>query len=121
LKKIYDVRVVAIGSSVEDFIKEKMVVIFGEQAPKELHDIAVLHTGGILEADIEAGDTLSVDGEEFKVTAVGNVANQTMRDLGHATLNFNGEEQPDLPGTICIEERPLPDFKESSTITFIRK
>jgi PTS system glucitol/sorbitol-specific IIA component len=121
LKTIYEVNVVSIGNSVEDFIKEKMVVIFGEEAPKELHDIAVLHSGGNLLEEIMAGDTLSIDGVQFKVTAVGNVANQTIRDLGHATLNFNGSEQPDLPGTICIEDKPLPAIKPSSTIAFFRK
>ncbi len=46
--------------------------------------------------------------EAFKIVAVGDVANSNLENLGHVILKFNGETEPELPGDVCLEARPLP-------------
>ncbi|HHW02163.1 MAG TPA: hypothetical protein GXX35_05065 [Thermoanaerobacterales bacterium] len=36
------------------------------------------------------------------ITAVGDVANKNLKDLGHVVLNFNGNTTPELPGYIHL-------------------
>lgn len=79
------------------------IVIFNENAPEELAEIAILHTIAPLTADPVVGDTFSICGKEYKITAIGNEALHTLRTLGHCTLNFKGSSTPELPGCIMLK------------------
>ncbi|GAA3316617.1 hypothetical protein GCM10020331_013130 [Ectobacillus funiculus] len=106
MKTIYQSKVVEVGAQVSLFFwKKKMLVLFNDSAPSDLRDIAVVHQACPLEDDIAVGDELVIDDQAFKVTFVGAKANQTMKELGHSTLAFNGAKEADLPGTICLEEK----------------
>ncbi|MGH2816600.1 MAG: PTS glucitol/sorbitol transporter subunit IIA, partial [Actinomycetota bacterium] len=50
-----------------------------------------------------------IDDKAFRVTAVGEVANDNMVNLGHMDLKANGATEAPLPGDICLEELPLPE------------
>ncbi len=45
MKKIYSTIVKDLGPMAEDFIGEKMIILFNENAPAELAEFCVLHTG----------------------------------------------------------------------------
>ncbi len=94
---------------------------FGANAPEELHEFSVIHDGTTLEADLEPGDFVSLDGEEFKILAVGEIANQNFRNLGHLVLKFNGETVVDLPGDVCVEAKPLALLHPGSKIEIFSK
>lgn len=117
---IFEVRATQIGDLVEQFAQEKMLILFDEVAPKELHDVVVLHTDRSNAGDVQVGDQLVIDGEAFPIYVVGEKANQTMQELGHVTFKFIGEKE-DLPGTICVEEKPIPLIKPGSLIQIIRE
>ena len=118
MKTIYQSKVVEVGAQVSLFLEEKMLVLFNDSAPSDLRDIAVVHQACPLEDDIAVGDELVIDDQSFKVTFVGAKANQTMKELGHSTLAFNGAKEADLPGTICLEEKVIPSIDVSSQIIF---
>ena len=118
MKTIYQSKVVEVGAQVSLFLEEKMLVLFNDSAPSDLRDIAVVHQACPLEDDIAVGDELVIDDQAFKVTFVGAKANQTMKELGHSTLAFNGAKEADLPGTICLEEKAIPSIDVSSQIIF---
>lgn len=42
------------------------------------------------------------------VTAVGEVAEQNLRELGHITLRFDGHREAEFPGTVHVAG-PVPD------------
>ena len=46
--------------------------------------------------------------DAFTVLAVGDVANNNLENLGHLILKFNGETEPEMPGDVCLENKPLP-------------
>lgn len=94
------------------------LVIFNENAPEELKEISVLHTIEQLNEDPAAGDTLILCGKTYDITAVGEEAKQTLRQLGHCTLSFQGGSEPERPGCIMLEGEPFTaaDVKVGGTI-----
>lgn len=118
LETIYQSTVLEIGEDVEMFLEEKMIIIFNESAPKDLREIAIIHEISPLQGKIEVGDELAFGNQAYKVTFVGDKVNETMEELGHCTIAFNGKDYVDLPGTLCVEEKEMPDVSISTTITF---
>lgn len=104
----YEATVSAVGPLVGEFLASGIVVLFGEGAPAELAEFAVLHHGGRLMGRITKNDTVSFDGMRFRILAVGDIANENLGNLGHLVLKFNGRETPELPGDVCVEAKPLP-------------
>lgn len=116
--KKYDVMVTKIGELVEEFIGQNIIILFNENAPLELQDISVLHTGGELLDDIKAGDRLSIGERVYTITAVGEVVNKNVRRMGHTCLKFDGKTSPELPGDIHLkgDQQPVVNLGESIII-----
>lgn len=106
----------AVGPLTQEFVEAGVLVFFGPEAPEELRDFAILHVGGALASDVEVGDQLCIDGEAFRIFAVGEVANQNLRSLGHFVVKFNGQAVAEMPGDICAEARPLPPIQPGSVV-----
>lgn len=104
----YEAVVTEIGPLVSEFTEAGVLVFFGDQAPEELREFAILHDGKKLAADVVPGDLICLDDDQFRVLAVGEVANQNLSALGHFIVKFNGESTPEMPGDICAESRPVP-------------
>ncbi|MCI2257272.1 PTS glucitol/sorbitol transporter subunit IIA [Domibacillus sp. PGB-M46] len=121
LKTIYQSTVTGLGVDVEMFAEEKMLILFNESAPKDLRDIAVSHTVVSLEGTIEAGDILSFDDQSYEITFVGGKVNETVSELGHCTIAFNGADHADLPGTMCVEEKAMPVITVSTKLSINKK
>lgn len=117
-KTIYQSTVTEIGPDVELFLDEKMMILFNDSAPKDLRDIAVIHNIAPLEGKIEVGDELAFDDQTYRITFVGDKVNETVEELGHCTIAFNGADHADLPGTLCVEAKELPTIAVATTITF---
>ena len=116
---IYENQVKAQGGCVHDFDEEKILIVFGDNAPEELADYCYTITVKPLNGSIKPGQTLKIDDNTYKITAVGWEAPQTLVGLGHCTFKFNGASEPDQPGTICVTDAPLPFVKVGSTIQII--
>lgn len=121
LKTIYQSTVTELGADVEMFAEEKMLILFNESAPKDLRDIAVSHAVVSLEGTIEAGDILSFDDQSYEITFVGGKVNETVSELGHCTIAFNGADHADLPGTMCVEEKAMPVITVSTKLSISKK
>lgn len=95
------------------------VIIFNEDAPPELADLSILHTKSQLLHDPAPGDMMFLAGKMFTITAVGDEAKSTLRDLGHCTLSFKGGSEPERPGCIMLEgdeKLQASDIKVGATI-----
>ncbi|WP_422445191.1 PTS glucitol/sorbitol transporter subunit IIA [Thermoanaerobacterium sp. DL9XJH110] len=116
--KKYEATVTAIGELVEEFLSQRIMVLFNKNAPLELQDISVLHTGGELLEDVRVGDNLSIGDRRYTVTAVGDVANKNIRRMGHTCLKFDGRTSPELPGDIHLkgDEPPRVNLGEKIII-----
>jgi PTS system glucitol/sorbitol-specific IIA component len=103
-----------IGPQVPEFLPHGILIFFGPQAPAELREVSLVHSGATLQGAIEVGDWLcfrepSDDGGEvgrvftYRVTAVGEVASANLAELGHLVVHFDGAAEAALPGTISVE------------------
>ncbi|BEU86574.1 PTS glucitol/sorbitol transporter subunit IIA [Selenomonas sp. TAMA-11512] len=117
MQKIYSTNVVELGPLVTDFMGEKMVILFNENAPAELRDYCVLHRDGNLTDIVAAGDTLRYAGEDFKIVFVGSEVQKNLKDLGHITLRFNGNADGEsLEGSLYVEDKPIPSIQVGDTV-----
>ena len=105
----YATTVTAVGEQVPEFIGQGLLIWFAEGAPEELHFFTVLHRPTVTAGGVQPGDVVRIDDKAFRVTAVGEVANENMVNLGHMDLKANGAVEAPLPGDICLEELPLPE------------
>lgn len=116
---IFSTTIKEIGPDANDFLNEGMLVLFGMDAPPELRPFCFLINLGNINDKIEMGNFLIIDDVKFKVTAVGNQVEKNLRDLGHITINFNGEKDAELAGTLYVENREIPTISVGSKISIV--
>lgn len=114
MKYIYRTEITEIGPDVGEMLDVAGILItFEDGAPPELAEISVLHKHTDQREEPPApGDTVAIGPREFEITAVGGVAWKNMLELGHAAFKFNGANEANLPGEICLEEQPAEAVKE---------
>ena len=96
----YATTVTAVGEQVAEFVTQGLLIWFAEGAPEELHFFTVLHRPTVTTGGVRPGDLVRIDDTAFRVTAVGEVANDNMVNLGHMDLKANGAAEAPLPGDI---------------------
>ena len=112
----YAAMVTAVGEQVPEFIGQGLLIWFAEGAPEELHFFTVLHRPTVTTGGVRPGDLVRIDDKAFRVTAVGEVANDNMVNLGHIDMKANGASEAPLPGDLCLEELPLPEPGPGTTL-----
>ncbi len=104
----YEVRVIEIGVMVDELLRQGILILFDKTAPPELQEISLVHTGGDLIEEIEAGDVVILGNLTYMITAVGEISNRNLRNIGHACLKFDGRKLPELPGDVHLSGYELP-------------
>lgn len=107
----YQALITAIGPLVSEFVEGGVLVFFGANAPPELAEFAILHDGEKLEGTIIPGDRIRLNDYDYRVLAVGEIANQNLAALGHLVIKFNGMTAPEMPGDVCTEAVPVPPIQ----------
>lgn len=119
MKVIYENQVKALGVSVEEFKDAGMLILFGDNAPEEIRDYCYSVSVNPINGTISAGQTLKFGDSAYKITAVGSEAPVTLAGLGHCTINFSGQTNVDLPGTIYVENKPQPNITVGTVIQIV--
>lgn len=117
----FEATVTHVGELVNEFVDEGILVFFGETAPHELREFSIIHDGEFLETDLVPEDVVSLDGVNYRILAVGDIANTNFRNLGHLVLKFNGEFDVELPGDVCVEKKELSMVQPGSKILIYTK
>lgn len=119
---IFNTKVVKLGEMANEFIAEKMVILFQENVPDELAEYCVLHTGHQLIGTVQAGDILIFAGREYKIVYVGDEVQKNLGNLGHITLKFNNNcEGENLEGSLYLEDKEVVSIGIGDEISIIRK
>ncbi|QBD78524.1 hypothetical protein EPA93_22020 [Ktedonosporobacter rubrisoli] len=103
-----------IGPTVSEFLPHGILIFFGESAPAELREVSLIHNGTQLVSELIVGDLLrfvlpasDASGEAqivlHRITAVGDMANANLAELGHLVVHFDAASTANLPGTISVE------------------
>lgn len=116
---MYQSTITGIGEQAMDFQEENMLILFSDDAPHELAEIAVLHHSEQPVREIKKGDRICIGEDCYLVTAVGKEANYTFRTMGHCTLRFDGQEQTRMPGEIQLRGEKFPTVKIGANIEII--
>ncbi|MFK3939940.1 PTS glucitol/sorbitol transporter subunit IIA [Alkalihalobacillus sp. NPDC078783] len=117
---IYESTFIELGEQTEIFLEENMLVIFNETVPADLKNISAVHKQTEFKHEVVVGDTLRLQESDYKILFVGEKANDTLRDLGHCTIEFSGQSVSDLPGTIVVEKKPVPKLEVGGKLAFYR-
>lgn len=113
---IYENRINGCGSMVSAFKEENMFIMFGDNAPDTLKDFCYTVDVKNTNDKIRKGQYLIIDGNKYRITAVGDVAEKNLVNLGHVTISFDGSECATLPGTINVENLKMPELNIGTII-----
>lgn len=105
---VYSSTVTAVGELVSEFAAQGILVWFGENAPKELHEFSIIHVPDIALRAPQVGDKIMINENEYNVLAVGTVVSDNLLELGHLDLKANGLSEPEMPGDVNVEAVSLP-------------
>jgi PTS system glucitol/sorbitol-specific IIA component len=108
---VYSSKIVKIGDQAHLFLEEGIVVFFGDNAPEELQDVAVVHELQEVVGEIAVGTKINLSNEELIVTAVGPVANENFVNLGHLVLKLDSATEAALPGDVSCSYTNVPEIK----------
>lgn len=109
-----------VGVNAPDFREENMCIFFHEDAPAYLADFCYLIEPGEGGYDISTGDVLMIDGTACPITAIGEVALENFRQLGHLTVRFDGAAVAAQPGTMHVRYDSVPPMTVGTQICFSR-
>lgn len=74
-------RVKEVGSDAIGFVKENMILFFGDMAPEDLRQYCFILNSHELYEEIQSGDLLLIDGYVYTIEEVGSVANENFKNL----------------------------------------
>lgn len=117
---VYQTTITAVGAQVRAFLDHGMLILFGADAPSELHDIAVLHVVDVRDDGPAAGDVVQFGDAEFPVLAVGGVVKENLLNLGHVDFKSDGRTEPKLPGDVCVPVGSLPTPEVGQVMRIVR-
>jgi PTS system glucitol/sorbitol-specific IIA component len=118
LKEMTNSTVQEIGVLVPTFKEDKIVILFGTNAPAELREIAVIHEFTTLsEEPLKEGGVIQFDDESFTITALGSLANQNFKELGHISIYFQEPQGDVLPGAVFAKPYRFPNINVGTIIT----
>ncbi|WP_042146734.1 PTS glucitol/sorbitol transporter subunit IIA [Paucisalibacillus sp. EB02] len=117
---MYKTKITEVGTLAPSFEEEKIIILFGPEAPQEIREIALIHdvSEDSLEEPVKVGGVLQIDDQEFTITAVGSAANQNLKELGHISIYFTEPAEEVLPGAVFASPSEFPKFKDGSIIIF---
>ena len=105
---IFETSVQEIGAEAALFADDKMLILFGDNAPEGLKEYAYQIIINRAKEEITTEMILAIGKTDFKITAVGNLVTKNLNQLGHITMKFTGETTAELPGTLYLEGKEIP-------------
>ncbi|EKN1131972.1 PTS glucitol/sorbitol transporter subunit IIA [Salmonella enterica] len=116
---IYQTTITRIGQSAKEALDEQMLITFREGAPADIEEFCFIHCHGELTGALQPGARCELGQHCYPVTAVGSVAEQNLRELGHITLRFDGLREAEFPGTVHVAGPVPDDIAPGCILTFV--
>lgn len=114
----YQVTITQIGAIAQEALADAMLILFKQGAPSDVADYCFIHSHDDLKQEVKVGDRLQLGEFSYAVTAVGEVASENLRQLGHISLFFDGEENAQFPGAIHLKGEIPINLSVGEQITF---
>ncbi|BDR60223.1 PTS glucitol/sorbitol transporter subunit IIA [Lactobacillus xylocopicola] len=105
---------------------QEMVLLFGKAVPQDLVNVSVIQeftNDSLLSSFVlQKGDTVTVAGQTYKATFVGEMVRRNMKYLGHLTLIFTvkmpSKPLADAVYLDCVGGQPRPAFNLGDVISY---
>lgn len=120
MKTLYQSEILHIGAFAKEALEDNMFITFKQGVPADIADYCFTLSHGELIADMSVGDTLSLGEKHYIITALGDVANQNLRELGHVTWRFDGADVAEYPGSVHLKGETPKDISLNSTLIIKR-
>lgn len=113
-------QITKIGAQVSAFNEDKILILFGEDAPEALEDYSVVHQPltSPEKPPFELGKTLRLGDGEYRIVGVGDRANEQFCRIGHVCFYFSWERKDLLPGAVQLYPEKLPNLKVGDILEF---
>lgn len=99
---LFHAEVTSIGADAAEMFEAGVAIFFGEPCPDALAEVSVVHT--VIthpQRDPQEGDVLRVGSSRAVITAVGGLAAENLRSLGHMVVYLDPEDDQNLlPGAL---------------------
>lgn len=103
MKTVYESTFVAVGAEAMSALEDNFIITFGEGAPEDVAEYCFIHRTHINDGGaFGVGSVLAIGDAHWTVTAVGEVARENLRALGHLTVRFDGAAEAEFPGTVHV-------------------
>lgn len=95
-------RITHVGKYVENYLQEQKLILFADSISDEIAMYCAVHQGSELTAELLPGQIIKINQTVYQITAVGSLATENLKQLGHITLNFDAAVTAELPGMVHI-------------------
>jgi glucitol/sorbitol PTS system EIIA component len=103
MKTVYESTFISVGTCANESLEDNFIITFGEGAPADIAEYCFIHRTEVNDGGVfDPGAVLEIGEKEYPVTAVGHVARENLRDLGHITVRFDGATEAEFPGTVHV-------------------
>lgn len=117
---IFETTVTAVGPEAQGMLEgANMIILFGEGAPADLAEYCFTIDNKNLSGSIRPGGTVLINDKSFPITAVGEIVEKNLNNLGHITIAFDGSKEGSLPGTLHVSAEELPDLNTGTLVKII--
>ena len=117
-------KVIEIGEFA-DFDDVDVVILFNNTSPEGLREVCVIHeylqdvTPNSIDL-LKVGSVIKFGDQSYTVKQIGKVANDTLKELGHASFYFGlADEEELLPGSVLLDPPIKPAIAVGDCIEFI--
>jgi glucitol/sorbitol PTS system EIIA component len=105
-----------VGPLAYAFEEEKVMILFGPRAPKELRDISIIHEFEQLTEQFLKENQIIFDGKRYDIVSIGTEAFKNLAELGHLSVYFMDPPKEILPGSIYVKPFEIPRIESGSVI-----
>ncbi|MGT2929985.1 PTS glucitol/sorbitol transporter subunit IIA [Streptococcus dentasini] len=119
MSKIFETRVAAVGPEAQSMVEDaNMLILFGQGAPADLAEFCFTIDNNNLTGSLKSDGKVLIDTQEYRITAVGDLVETNLKNLGHITISFDGSKEKTLPGTLHVEGNGLPQLSSGTLVQF---
>lgn len=100
---LYQTHFIKVGEQARTTLEVGFLITFRDlENNQDMEEYCFVHTHSDLDRPVVVGDTLVLGKYSYPVTAVGDVANANLEQLGHISIYFDGKATANLPGVIHV-------------------
>lgn len=118
--RIFHSNITNVGEFANDALAENMMILFKDHTSTELERYCFSHQPNQLINLIQVGDYLTIGEQCFLITAVGDVANKNLAELGHIVFVFDAATKATLPGNMHLKGTIPTSINKNTTLLITR-